>query len=56
LAFGYEHGMGVSKDYESASKYFKFGQRKRLSVFAEFYNLFNRANFCDSEEDVNAST
>jgi len=40
-----------------ATKYFRFGDREKLSVFAEFYNLFNRANFCNSyEEDVNVST
>ena len=40
-----------------ASKHFKFGERAKLSVFAEFYNLFNRANFCNSyEEDVSVST
>lgn len=40
-----------------ASKHFKLGERAKLSVFAEFYNLFNRANFCNSyEEDVRVST
>ena len=39
------------------TKYFRFGERMKLSVFAEFYNLLNRANFCNSyEEDVNVST
>jgi hypothetical protein len=39
------------------TKYFKFGDREKLSIFAEFYNLFNRANFCNSyEEDVSTST
>jgi hypothetical protein len=37
-----------------ASKYIKFGERSKLAVFAEFYNLFNRANFCNSYEE-NAS-
>jgi len=40
-----------------ASKHFRFGERSSVTVFAEFYNLFNRANFCNSyEEDVSAST
>ena len=40
-----------------ATKYFRFGERSKLSVFAEFYNLFNRANFCNSyEEDVSTTT
>lgn len=40
-----------------ASKYFKLGERARLGALVEFYNLFNRANFCDSyEEDVQATT
>jgi len=39
------------------TKYFRFGERSKLSIFAEFYNLLNRANFCNSyEEDVNVST
>jgi len=39
------------------TKYFKFGERDKLSIFAEFYNLFNRANFCNSyEEDVSTTT
>jgi hypothetical protein len=39
------------------TKYFKFGERAKLSIFAEFYNLLNRSNFCNSyEEDVNVST
>ena len=39
------------------TKYFKFGERDKLSIFAEFYNLLNRANFCNSyEEDASVST
>lgn len=34
-------------------KTFKLGERARLAINWEFYNLFNRANFCNSfEEDV----
>ncbi len=43
-----------------ASKRFNIHERANVSVFAEFFNLFNRANFCNSyEEDaslIGAST
>jgi hypothetical protein len=40
-----------------ASKFFKLGERARLSALIEVYNLFNRANFCNSyEEAVSATT
>ena len=40
-----------------ASKYFNIGERSKLWLYAEFYNLFNRANFCNSyEEDVSEAT
>jgi Carboxypeptidase regulatory-like domain/TonB dependent receptor len=35
-------------------KTLSFGERSRLSVYAEFFDLFNRANFCNSYEE-NAS-
>jgi len=39
------------------SKYFMLGEHAKLWLYAEFYNLFNRANFCNSyEEDVTEST
>ena len=38
------------------SKYFSLGEHAKLWLYAEFYNLFNRANFCNSyEEDATAS-
>lgn len=40
-----------------ASKHFKLGERARLTALVEVYNLFNRANFCNSfEETVNATS
>jgi carboxypeptidase family protein len=40
-----------------ASKTFKLGERARLTTLVEVYNLFNRANFCNSyEQDVNSTT
>jgi hypothetical protein len=39
-----------------ASKSIRFNERSRLWLYAEFFNLFNRANFCNSfEEDVTDS-
>jgi hypothetical protein len=36
-----------------AAKHFAITERARLWLYAEFFNLFNRANFCNSyEEDV----
>ena len=36
-------------------KSFQFGERMNLALYWEFYNLFNRANFCNSyEESVSA--
>jgi len=32
-------------------KSFKLGERARLALDWEFYNLFNRANFCNSYEE-----
>jgi hypothetical protein len=38
-----------------AAKSFKLGDRAKLSINVELYNLFNRANFCNSyEESVSA--
>ena len=38
-------------------KSFKLGDRANLAINWEFYNLFNRANFCNSyEQDVTAGT
>ena len=38
-----------------ADKTFKLGERARLTIDWGFYNLFNRANFCNSyEESVSA--
>lgn len=34
-----------------ASKRFNIHERANVSVFAEFFNLFNRANFCNSYEE-----
>jgi hypothetical protein len=34
-----------------ASKRFNINERARVFVFAEFFNLFNRANFCNSYEE-----
>jgi hypothetical protein len=34
-----------------AAKMFKFGERANLSLWVEFFNLFNRANFCNSYEE-----
>jgi hypothetical protein len=40
-----------------ADKTFQFGERMQLALYWEFYNLFNRANFCNSyEESSRAST
>ena len=40
-----------------AAKHFKITEHSRVSVWAEFFNLFNRANFCNSyEEDVGEAT
>jgi hypothetical protein len=37
-----------------ATKYFNIGERSKVSLYAEFFNLFNRTNFCNSyEEDAN---
>jgi hypothetical protein len=37
-----------------ASKHFDITERSRVWLYAEFFNLFNRANFCNSyEEDAN---
>ncbi len=39
-----------------ASKSISFNERAKLWLYAEFFNLFNRANFCNSyEEDVTDS-
>jgi hypothetical protein len=39
-----------------ATKRFSIGERAKISLFAEFFNLFNRSNFCNSyEEDVTDS-
>jgi hypothetical protein len=35
-----------------ADKQFKFGERTNLDLYWEFYNLFNRSNFCNSYENV----
>ena len=32
------------------AKTFDLGERARVALYAEFYNLFNRANFCNSYE------
>lgn len=46
----------VELDVRTA-KYFTLGERSKLWLYAEFYNLFNRSNFCNSyEEDVTAPT
>jgi len=38
-------------------KAFRFGERAKLTVNWQFYNLFNRANFCNSyEESVSAGS
>ena len=38
-------------------KAFKIGERANIAINWEFYNLFNRANFCNSyEQDVAAAT
>jgi len=34
-----------------ADKSFKFGERAELLLYWEFYDLFNRANFCNSYEE-----
>jgi hypothetical protein len=34
-----------------ASKKFNINERASVAVFAEFFNLFNRANFCNSYEE-----
>src|SRR5262249_7140913 len=40
-----------------ADKVFNIGERVQLYLYWEFYNLFNRSNFCNSyEESVAAST
>jgi hypothetical protein len=37
-----------------ASKHFNIGERSKVWLYAEFFNLFNRSNFCNSyEEDAN---
>jgi len=37
------------------TKNFRMGEHANLAIYWEFYNLFNRANFCNSyEQDVNA--
>jgi hypothetical protein len=39
------------------AKTFKFGEQMQLALYWEFYNLFNRANFCNSyEQDSGVST
>ncbi len=38
------------------AKTFKFGERTALNLYWEFYNLFNRQNFCsDYQESASAS-
>jgi hypothetical protein len=37
-----------------ASKTINFGEKSRFSVYAEFFDLFNRANFCNSYEESSA--
>jgi hypothetical protein len=39
------------------AKTFNLGERARVAFYAEFYNLFNRANFCNSyEQSASAAT
>lgn len=45
-----EMDLGIDKS-------FKLGERAKLTINWQFYNLFNRANFCNSyEEDASAAT
>ena len=40
-----------------ADKSFKLGERAKLTINWQFYNLFNRANFCNSyEQSVSAGS
>lgn len=40
-----------------AAKHFKITEHSQVSIWAEFFNLFNRSNFCNSyEEDVGEAT
>ena len=39
-----------------ADKTFKFGEQTRLALIWEFYDLFNRANFCNSYEENSSAS
>jgi len=39
-----------------ASKVFKFGERLRVNLTAELFNLFNRANFCNDYVETSPGT
>ncbi len=39
-----------------ADKSFNLGERAQLLLYWEFYNLFNRANFCNSYEESSAAS